>query len=194
MPYKLRLTLVKRWTLDRKKKKASNYRTGMPSPLFAFFRDHADLNVMIRDYLDKFEATDENKLRRKERLEATLASLPTVIPSRDGPAPIPGQRDHFYVKFYFDLFHYLGLNVSGNSQDRSEMDFFTQGNTVVYYRRGYSRNRHGMIGTLVYLRGVLHHFDDGPTHPHAVRPVLSKLARRHLKKMEAKRAAGDFRM
>ena len=190
MPFKLPLTLKKNWPYRNKRKqnKSKDSRPGMPSPLFAFFKENRDLSVQIQEFLEKFEANDERSMKKKKRLEATLATLPKQIPSRDGPAPIPGQRNHFYVMFFNLMVYYLTKNfVPGSNSHRPSLDSPDQ-SSVVYYRAGHTRHR-GEIGNLVYWRGVLHYFDDGPDHPHAVKPVLSKLQRAHLKKMEAKRAA-----
>ena len=189
MPFKLPLTLKKNWPYKNKKKqnKSKDSRPGMPSPLFAFFKENRDLSVQIQEFLEKFQANDERSMKKKKRLEATLATLPKQIPSRDGPAPIPGQRNHFYVMFFNLMVYYLTKNfVPGSNSHRPSLDSPDQ-SSVVYYRAGHTRHR-GEIGNLVYWRGVLHYFDDGPDHPHAVKPVLSKLQRAHLRKMEAKRA------
>ena len=190
MPFKLPLTIKKHWPYRNKKKKSKskNSRPGMLSPLFVFFKENRDLNVQIQEFLEKFQVNDERSMKKKKRLEATIASLPTMKPSRDGPPPIPGQRDHFYVLFFYTMSYYLNLSfVDDPSDSRNRLDGY-QTDRAVYYRTGHTRHR-GTIGNLVYWRGVLHYFDDGPDHSHAMKPVLSKLQRAHLKKMEAKRAA-----
>lgn len=189
MPMKLKLTVRKRADWGKPKaRKASNYRTGMPSPLFASFCNREDLDVRIREFLSKFKITDAESIKMKSRVEALLANLPGKIPSRTGLAPFPGQRDHFYVRFFLNMHTYLDCFLSPDPK-KSKFYDYQDTDTPVFYRKGYSMN-HGVIGDLVYLRGVLHYFDDGAGHRYAKEPVISKKNKLHLKKMLAKRAEG----
>jgi hypothetical protein len=187
MPMKLRLTVRKRAKYSETRK-AKNYRAGMPSPLFARFVRRGDLDARLRDFLSKFQVTDAGSLKFKSYVETLLAKLPNKIPPRVGRAPIPGQRDHYYVRFFLIMHTYLDSILSSDPNDRKFYEF-RDADIPIFYRGGYSMN-HGVIGDLVYLRGVLHYFDDGEGHGHAKAPVLSKKTKLHLKKMLAKREQG----
>lgn len=186
MPKKLRLTVRKGSNISKPKAhKSPKYRAGMPSPLFESFRKRADLDERLRELLDKHKVTDDKSSEKKALMELTLKNLPTIIPSRNLPAPIPGQRDHFYVKFYVDMMTYIDI-FSSDNKDHDGLREYRNLDIPVFYRPNYTRNR-GIIGNLVYNRGVLHYFDDGAGHPHAKKPAISKKDRLHLKKMLAKR-------
>ena len=74
MPFKLPLTLKMNWPYRNKRKqnKSKDSRPGMPSPLFAFFKENRDLSVQIQEFLEKFEPKNDDEIIKKKRLEAKI--------------------------------------------------------------------------------------------------------------------------
>lgn len=100
MPRKLRLKYAKRGWRARTPAKtghAENYRTGVPSTLFQKFCEEEDLNITLHRYLD---TTEDRNSHQAKLLKASIKNLPKKIPSREGHAPIPGERDHYYLQFF----------------------------------------------------------------------------------------------
>lgn len=79
---------------------------------------------------------------------------------------------------FFHVFYRFVLILSNSPQEYPARAF--------YYNNLYGRHQ-SSVGYMFYARGVLHYFDDGEQHPHAIKPYLSAKAKRHLKRMLAKR-------
>jgi hypothetical protein len=167
-------------------------RTSKLSPLFEFFCMEKDLSFRIQKFISKLsdDHGDDDVVSsvRIARLESLIARLPSKLPSRDGAAPIPGERDHFYLRYFAHMSEYLDhILIAQRSPvvpTECEDDYLP---TPVFYHECYG-NHFDAAKKVTHLRGVLHYFDDGEEHPLAEKPVLSKRAKLHLRKMLARRA------
>jgi hypothetical protein len=166
---------------DKKKPKSKNFRTGGRPIHFDFFCNHKDLDVQIREKLAEIEGnTDEDSQFKRGELERILSVLPTKIPSREGPSPIEGERDHYYLRF----FHYLTNDLkTGVYYKEKHYNFIN--NRYVYIFRSW-RNSDSKA-TLM----ILNYFDHGPDYPGARKPPARRRVIKHLRHMQAKRAKAE---
>lgn len=168
---------------DKKKPKSENYRQGGRPIHFDFFCSHRDLDVLVREKLAEIEGkTDEDSACKRHQLENILAILPTKIPSRNGPPPLEGERDHYYLRF----FHLLTKDIeSGKFYKSVEYDFLNN-RYVDFYR-------HWRTWYIMEPLKHLNYFDHGADHPGARKPPARRRAIKHIKHMHAKRAKAEAR-